>query len=57
VAASVNEYDKAPNPKHQPPEKHQNPSIKLSMAKRNLKFGSWSFFGTWSLDFGAFLFL
>ena len=44
----------APSTKTQAPEKLQSPSFKSqSAARRQLNIGAWSFFGVWSLGFGA----
>src|SRR5207247_3513278 len=49
---------KAPNPKHQTPNKSQTPNSKhrISRARRSLEFGNWSFFGIWALVIGTWSF-
>jgi len=39
--------------KFQTPEKLQWPNFKRTFDPRELVFGTWSFFGVWSLVFGA----
>src|ERR1700745_1353714 len=46
---------KAPSSKLQVPNKSQGPSSKSPFGTADLEFGIWSFFGTWSLGFGAFV--
>jgi hypothetical protein len=43
----------APNTKHQTPEKLQAPSSKLEARAAVWSFGTWVFFGVWSLVFGV----
>jgi hypothetical protein len=46
---------KAPNPKHQAPNKIQNSNFQVSpMGYPVLKFHVWNFSGAWMLEFGAY---
>jgi hypothetical protein len=45
-------FFKAPGSKHQAPEKSQAPNFKPG-ARVDLELEVWSFFGAWSLKFGA----
>src|SRR2546425_4706534 len=45
--------NETPNPKHQAPEKSQTSNSKTCRRLAALEFGTWSFFGVWSLEFGA----
>src|SRR6266536_2593080 len=44
-----------PNPKHQAPEKSQTSNSKTGRRLAALELGTWSFFGVWSLEFGALI--
>jgi hypothetical protein len=46
---------KVPNSKLQIPMKLQAPNFKGARAVHGLVLGYWNFFGTWNLEFGAFV--
>src|SRR2546430_17708495 len=50
-------HGKTPNFKLQIPEKFQisNPKFQIVSKPQSLKFGAWSFFEVWSLEFGVFI--
>src|SRR6266496_512218 len=47
--------NETPNPKHQAPEKSQTSNSKTCRRLAALELGTWSFFGVWSLEFGALI--
>src|SRR6266498_1126955 len=47
--------NETPNPKHQAPEKSQTSNSKTGRRLAALELGTWSFFGVWSLEFGALI--
>src|SRR6266568_4044243 len=51
--AGASRRNETPNPKHQSPEKSQTANSKTCRRLAALEFATWSFFGVWSLEFGA----